>query len=1266
MARPGFVDRKRLANWADTRQAQGELPRLVRRLILETSEGLVELGMPAGDGVAAGGWDGSVRATEGNAWVPEGLSVWELSVNASPGVKADSDYAKRDDAPGGAATSDCTYVELILRPWTRRATWAKERRAQRKWRDVRAFGLDDLETWLESAPVTWAWLSEELGLSPYGMRSGSSWWDSWAFQVSPALTPAVVLAGRDAVVDSLITRVSEPGVVTVGGASLEETNAFVAATAVQAEASGDGRMLARLAFVNDNTTWRQLLDSPQPLVLVPFDPELAREVPGGCPHTVIVPVASSRMADLDLPPLDSADVAEALKEAGIADGRQAEQAGQLARRSLTAMRRHLADSPALHRPDWATAPVPRHTRAALLAGSWTDQSDGDQSVVGEFAGVGYEAFREKLVTLADASDPLVSLVGSTWHLVSPYDAWLLLAERLTEDDLKRFDAIVVAVIGEEDPALDIPRDERWWKATFEGKVRSNSPDLRRGLARSLALLGVHGDAITLPGGSGSALANHIVWQLLDAANEDSTGRKWASLSDVLPLLAEAGPDAFIDAVTRGLSGDAPLLATMFTDREHDALFSANSPHTQLLWAVEGLAWSPEHFGAAVELLARLVEVDPGGRLSNRPAESLAAVFCPWHPENAVDRERWFVVIDAMRRRHGDASWELLVSMLPESHGIHMPTHEPEFQGWKPARGPVLQVDYFATISDVVERCIEDAAADSGRWKNIIERFSDLPPNDRAAVVAALSDVLDDSNLLEGTSDVLWDSLREVVDRHRAFPEAKWSLPDEALAPLDDLISKVQPRSTLQRHQWLFQDHMPRLEGFSWREDRNAFETALADRRRDAVLEIESEGGLDAVRALAHSASVSWSVGLALEAARPGYDSELLEFLEAEDRVDLELAGQYYFGRFRKLGWEWLNPLLSSISESSALRKARLLLATRDVPRAWESAKKHGPEVERQYWLHFSIVGLGHDFPYVDHVVTQLQTVGRYAVSLDFLVMYQGRGPDSPSRDAELVAEALEGLLRAADDAELRSLSSYEYEQAFALLEANRERLGVDRVASLEWAFLPALGFDPDVPALHEGMAQNPELFVEIVCAVFRPRDDSGSGVESEDTTGQREARARNSYRLLSSWSEPPGLIGDQLDADELRSWLDEAERLLRDRGRLEVGRMQIGSVLATAPADPDGSWPPRVVGDFLQEAGNEEIERGFVTKILNSRGVTSRGPGDGGAQEIALAERYQADAERFADEWPRVASLLRSVAGSYEADAKRNEDSAERFRRGLE
>lgn len=124
--------------------------------------------------------------------------------------------------------------------------------------------------------------------------------------------------------------------------------------------------------------------------------------------------------------------------------------------------------------------------------------------------------------MAAQEDPLVAPVsGSFWALVSPFDAWREIRGQLKEADLKRLEAAVRAVLFEVDPASDLPAEERW-RAGAEGKVRKYSSDLRTGLARSLALLGVNGDAID--DGKGAAYATYLVRTLLAEANKDETCR----------------------------------------------------------------------------------------------------------------------------------------------------------------------------------------------------------------------------------------------------------------------------------------------------------------------------------------------------------------------------------------------------------------------------------------------------------------------------------------------------------------------------------------------------------------------------------------------------------------------------------------------------------------------------------------------------------------------------------------------------------------------
>src|SRR5262249_21423995 len=162
----------------------------------------------------------------------------------------------------------------------------------------------------------------------------------------------------------------------------------------------------------------------------------------------------------------------------------------------------------------------------------------------------------------------------------------------------------------------------------------------------------------------------IVREVLANASADTSGRIWASLSDVVPLLAEAAPDEFLNAVREGLRGDASLMRRLFTDDESAPIISPTSPHVYLLWALDGLAWSRDFFGQAVDLLAGLAEIDPGSkRNSDHPFGSLEAIFCPWHPNTSVSVDGRLAGIDGLRARHPSIAWRLMLSLLPRQHMI---------------------------------------------------------------------------------------------------------------------------------------------------------------------------------------------------------------------------------------------------------------------------------------------------------------------------------------------------------------------------------------------------------------------------------------------------------------------------------------------------------------------------------------------------------------------------------------------------------------------
>lgn len=1261
MKAQNLVNRADLLQWAGTVTADAELPRLVRRLILEAGRGVVQLSIPAGEGIRAGDWDGTLRTSEEAPYIPLGLSVWELSVDKSPGAKADRDIKKRDKTPDGSPTNTCTYVEAILRPWTKRHIWAQENTAEGKWKEVRALGVDDIDTWLESAPVTHAWISQLLGRNPYGLRPVDLWWNAWSAATTPTLGPSFILAGRAKEQEKLIARLRGPAqATTITGGSPEEMQSFVAAVMLQAEAAGDDRLKARAAFVDDLATWRELLARPNPLILIAAsEGTRAEPLPASTVHHIVIPLADATAADIEIPPLDPTEAMAVLKNSGVED-QKADSLARFARRSLLAMRREIANKPELHQPRWARPPIDRSTRSLLLAGRWNEGRESDKDFLSALSGMAYDDLRETAEGLSSESGPFIGHVDVTWALVSAHDSWRLLASRLRADDLGRLGPAVKEILGEIDPGLELPKDERW-RASIEGKIPKFSSELRKGLASTLALLGVYGDRVDAGSGmNGLNWVSVAVRQLLDRANADSTCKLWISLSGLLPLLAEAAPDEFLAHVDKSLEGQAPLLSGLF-EAESSGSIGGSAPHTGLLWALETTAWSGPHFGRSVYLLGRLAEIDPGGRLSNRPAASLATIFNPWHPDNSVDVTRRLNVLDALRKRHPGVAWELMLTMLPQAYGVHFPSHEPAFQSWKPDKITVTYGEYFLVVTEVVRRTVEDAGTNVVRWVTLIENISNLNPADRETVLNALQQHVVNDDFTDEDQSKLWEALRSMTAKHREFSDAEWALPSQELEKIDRIQSLVQPNAPSERHVWLFQDYTPPMPGHSITADFQAYEAAVEESRKNAALDIDESEGYGALRQLAREATQAWWVGVAIaDATEVKYERELMSFLGAADPVDSELGASYAARRFNQNGWPWLEELLERMPSLTSAQRAILLLQTRDYPKSWQRADELSEEIAQELWRRFSVYGLG-GFPHTAYACERLMNVGRNAAALGLIEIYISREGAAVEQLLERAASALEALLHT-DDPEIRILRQYDFERLFDLFYEYEAAIGWERIGQLEWQYLPALGYNANPRMLGQLLARDPNFFVEVVSVVYRPASAEGRPQPTEE----EERKATNAYRLLDNWAVPPGAQDDgHIDRTALSDWMSLAMRGLQEADRSDVGAQTIGRVLATAPSDPDGSWPSQAIRDLFEELGSEQLEYGFYLGVLNGRGVTSRSLEAGGTQERSLAARYRNDAEQCEDQWPRTAALLRSLADYYDRDARGEDNSAERFRRGL-
>jgi transcriptional regulator with XRE-family HTH domain len=1257
-----------LEDWAGRVDAQTEMGELVRRLVRETSAGITRLDFPSGEGVQHGGWDGIAAVRDGNEYVPDGLSGWELGTGTNVKRKAEDDFRARSANPRGLDPMETAFVFVTPRRWRwkpDKATWEQQKRASGPWRDVRVIDGDGLAAWLELAPPIHYWLSERLKKFPTSARPLESWWDEWTDETSPALTAELLVAGRDgaerAVADQL-RRAS--GTLTIRADSPDEALAFIAATIERLSDKDADAVWARSLILQDDAGWRHAVASEAGLVLIPRFDGVVVNHDAAMRHVVIVPVGNEVTVGtgaLELPRLGRVQAEEALarmlqpqpvSERGRYGPESARELSVVARRSLQSLRRRLAVSPVLQQPPWGAPDAASEVAPLVLAGSWSESFQGDKDAVAELTGLTYDGLSRRATRWQRQSDPPLRRVGDTWYIVDREDAWSLLAPNLTDGDLERFDRLVATVLGATLPVTELPPDQQW-QANFIGRKPEHSKALRDGLAETLAVMAARSDQVAVGGGMhGARMAGGIVSRLLEAANADDTGRLWASLSDLLPLLAEAAPDVFLDAVEASF-GDG-LMARLFTDSpERDPLFFS-SPHTGLLWALEELAWEPKHLGRAALVLARLQQLDPGGRLSNRPSESLREVFLPWHPQTAASVEERLGVLDTLIEHEPQPAWDLLARLLPQSHDIATPTYAPRWREWKPSedRPPTFgEVGYLAR--EIVQRMLANTGLDGRRWATLARAVSPLPPELRDRILDALGD-LDVSRMKAEDRLAVRDALREHVAHHREFPTADWAMPKDTVDRIAELSQRFTSDDPVQGAAWLFTQHPRLANAHEGHLDWQAYQEAVDDAREAELREVSTSLGLEGLWSLAQVVERPDEVGrvVGLRGVLTGVDElGVLEDLASADVPRRTMARGYVFGRFRAEGWTWADGVVAEAASWEPAKQAEFLLGLwPPSERVWQLVESFGAPTEQAYWRQVAAwIAPDED---AEYVARKLMEHGRPHDAVDLLA-HRVHGEGAP--DPELVASSLEAAGTTEPRGRLDGMFKYDVSQLLDYLE---EPEGFDRMrlARLELIYLPLLQFGERPPRLlHQWLETDPNFFAEVVSWVFKPEHG-----EPREVTEQLEQQAHRGYELLHSWKGIPGEREDGgIDANALDTWIEDARQRCQELDRVTMGDQYIGRALAHATRTEGAAWPPDEVCRVLERLKNRQIERGLEIEVYNSRGVTTRGITDGGRQERELVEQYRTWASAALGRWPRTAAVLRRIADSYADDADREDLEAQ-------
>lgn len=1262
--RPGapirWVDAEDLSNWANRTDGALSLPTLVSHLIRATHGPAVHLRFPADGGVRHPGWDGLTSSETGSVYVPGGNAGWELSSQRSNiAQKATKDYRKRTTVPAQLDPANASYVFVTSRHWPEKDKWAKARQAEGVWREVRAYDGDDLVHWIEQTPAIGLWLAARLGKRPPGIRELDELWKEWSLATEWPLTEDLVLSDRDQDAAEVLRWLrSEPSVLSLQATTTDEVVSFFHATLSMLPDEIADAYRTRCLVGATTAGARELANAPAPLVLLLTEPEpgLAKSLVERGHYVLLAyderPVSRGEVRTLARPSRDG--IASALMAAGIAEPR-AEALARDSARNLAVLRRLIPSAPG-RLPDWAQEAPPRALLAALLAGGWDENAEADRARLAEIADQSYDAIIAELAPYVGEFDSPLQKIGSTWRVASPLDAWFLLASYLSSADISRFEAAAHAVLGSADPRFEIDPDERWM-AAVRGIHPVYSGMLRHGIGQVLILLALWGDRVkTVPDAVRRAYA--IVAKLLGDADQ----KRWWSLSSDFRLLAEASPEAFLSAIEDSLDqNDPPIRALFGTD--DGGVFGAEHL-SDLLWALESLAWSPDLMPRVTHVLARLDAIDePPGRYGNRPANSLREIHLLWVPQTYANLDQRLRALDLIRKQESDAAWKLMLGILPKGHDLSSPTPMPR---WRDFTVDKVEVVTYGLIgrgaAAITERLLADVGANSKRWQDLLDRFADLVPNPEAglaALEAAEKEIAD-----EADRALLWGSLRDVLHHHRRFQDAEWSMPNEVLDRLELFYERFAPLDRLERMAWLFEQSvdLPTPPTAGWESEDRDIDLA----RQQAAKTLFSEGGAASILALARRVSTAGYIGKALVdsgLSESDLDTVLVTALRSDNDRERDVAHGLIVSVYRDGKEPWATALIARAMDE-AWGDTALLTILRALPVqrwTWEHVAKAGAEIEDIYWRRVPVFWTSKDSDEVAFAIRKLISVGRARHALPL-----ARHTSKIRLPSDLLVEVLREAVKQPfeSDGDMNAATMFRHYVAKILQHLDeRDDVDKDTLVSLEWTYLPILEHSRrPAKVLLRALSEQPALFLQMLRAVFKASKESGVNDEESDDPENARAVANQALRLLELWDYLPGTRDDgTIDGKVLEDWIKEARSLAKAAGREKIADSRIGHMLSASPVGDDGNWPAEAVRDVIDLFRSKPMIEGFWIGKGNRRGVTTRMPRDGGDLERKEAAKYRKWAKAIVYEHPHTAKALDTLAGNYEDQARRHDEDAERL-----
>ena len=1253
-----------LVQYSQNRSSQQVIPELVN-LLVRSSPDIIDCRIPYGNKVNSPDWDGIVEAkSRFENFIPEGTSYWEITTAKKPEQEAAKYFDKRTEELPDNIRIKASFVFVASRAsgadgWSpsSQEEW-KQERENKGWKNIRIIDDIKLADWLRGFPALGRWLTKEMNLvrSSVGILTPQEHWEiitNRKIKEDPPLPPKLFIEGRGNACDALqalFDGKSQEALFFIESAN--DIKDFVAAYIHTLDGEIAGRNAYRCLFISEEDAWYSISHLRRSHILV-ADTRLGLDTEERADlqtvaiqkgHAIVVPYCDTGLEGnhkiMKLRSPSRSQIDTILKEAGYTDVRS-QRLAEIGDRRISVLRRYLQGLTIA--PSYTTWENVELLALISLIGKWDGSNLSDQEILRVIVGKDYgECIAILKTDILRADSPLIK-IDEKWRFVARGEVWHTLGKYLTDKDLDRFHKIAIKVLGERDPQFDLPKEKRY-SASIHGKVLKYSDLLREGLIETLALMGSRSKDLSLCSqNKRESTATLIVRELLN----DQPWDRWASLDSLLPLLAEAAPDEFLDTVESTLVNLEQSLFKESFAQEYSDIVGGRIYISGLLWALETLAWHTDFLPRVALILSDLSSIDPGGNWNNRPLNSLTDILLPWFIQTCAPFEIRKAAVEAVLKEQPEIGWKLILNLLPHDYGSTSGCRKPLWRDYIPDdwNNKVSNLEYAEQIIFYTELAVESTKTNVDKLEELIDRLADLPH--------AFNNILDHLNSKEiiGLSEIkrfpIWEKLRDVANRHQRHASAEWAMSEDKITKIKSIMKTLAPERLGLKYRYLFGNSS--FDYFEVEGDYKEQEKRLNKKRQEAIQEILDKNGMQAVGDFALSVTMSYEAGMALGAIGDGeIESKFLPaMLDTTEQNEIEFMAGFVWSRFKKSNWSWADDILKG-NWGNTHKSIFLTLLPFDK-NVWQRVEKYVDEKNKQlYWTKVRVLPfrLGQSASMIIAKLTEFERFDE-AVRCIYAALN-----DKVELEEDLIVRVLLDTMKAPIKQIQREKDSIieviEYLQNSPTIDQNS-------LFQIEWGFLPLLGrFSQGSPVtLERWLASKPGFFAEVISLCYRSENETIVELNKE-----RKNLADYAFGLLDEWKICPGTLSDEnFDIVSLEKWVEEVIQITQETGHVRIAQNHIGQILTYAPSDPNGLWIHKAVARVLNDKSMNDARIGFKSKTFNRRGVYSS---TAGQEELEIAEKNHEKAKALEQNgFIRFAKTLRELAKTYEEQSQREAERDE-------